>query len=68
MTFSVILSKWTVYKYINDGVFLRVTNESLPMGGSKKRFLTMTERTSRADLMFLMPDGTMAASFRTGRV
>ena len=36
-------------------------------GGSKKRFLTMTERTSRADLMFLIPDGTMAASSRTGR-
>ena len=109
LTFSVTLSKWTVYKYINDGVFLRVTNKSLPMGGkrkteykkvqaarvpkgdsiedrpeevatreepfhwemdsvlsakeggSKKRFLTMTERTSRADLMFLMPDGTMAS-------
>ena len=30
-------------------------------GGSKKRFLTMTERTSRADLVFLMPDGTMAS-------
>ena len=30
-------------------------------GGSKKRFLTMTERTSRADLMFLMSDGTMAS-------
>ena len=24
-------------------------------GGSKNRFLTMTEKTSRADLMFLMP-------------
>lgn len=109
LTFSVTLSKWTVYKYINDGVFLRVTNKSLPMGGrrkteykkvqparapkgdsiedrpkeiekreepfhwemdsvlsakeggSKKRFLTMTERKSRADLMFLLPDGTMAS-------
>ncbi|WP_300561415.1 IS30 family transposase [uncultured Oscillibacter sp.] len=109
LTFSVTLSKWTVYKYINDGVFLRITNKSLPMGrrrkteykkvqaarvpkresienrpvevatreepfrwemdsvlpakegGSKKRFLTITERTSRADLMFLMPDGTMAS-------
>ena len=30
-------------------------------GGSKKRFLTMTERKSRADLIFLMPDGTMAS-------
>jgi len=30
-------------------------------GGSKKRFLTMTERMTRADLVFLMPDGTMAS-------
>ena len=30
-------------------------------GGSKKRFLTMTERMTRADLIFLMPDGTMAS-------
>jgi len=29
-------------------------------GGSKKRFLTMTERMTQADLVFLMPDGTMA--------
>lgn len=109
LTFSVTLSKWTVYKYINNGVFLRVTNKSLPMGRrkktkykkvraarvpkgesieerpgevetretpfhwemdsvlsskegeSKKRLLTMTERKSRADLMFLMPDGTKAS-------
>ena len=25
-----------IYKYINDGVFLRVTNKSLPMGGKRK--------------------------------
>ena len=109
LSFSVTLSKWTIYKYIDAGVFLRLTNKSLPMGGkkkqkhdkvrparapkgdsiedrpeeidkreepfhwemdsvvsakeggSKKRFLTMTERTSRADLMFLIPDGTMAS-------
>ena len=109
LKFSVTLSKWTVYKYINDGVFLRLTNKTLPMGGkrkgeykkvqatrapkgdsieerpkgidrreepfhwemdsvlsakeggSKKRFLTMTERKTRADLVFLMPDGTMAS-------
>ena len=36
LTFSATLSKWTVYKYINDGVFLRVTNKSLPMGGKRK--------------------------------
>lgn len=109
LKFSVMLSKWTVYKYIDDGVFLRLTNKKLPMrgkrkkehkkvrparvpkgnsieerpeevnnreepfhwemdsvvsakeGNSTKRFLTMTERVSRADLMFLMPDGTMAS-------
>ena len=37
LTFSVTISKWTVYKYINDGVFLRLTNKSLPMGGKKKQ-------------------------------
>ena len=36
LTFSVTLSKWTIYKYINDGVFLRVTKKSLPMGGKRK--------------------------------
>ena len=36
LAFSVTLSKWTVYKYINDGVFLRLTNKCLPMGGKKK--------------------------------
>lgn len=105
--FSVTLSKWTVYKYIDDGVFLHLTNKKLPMGGRKKqkhekvrearlpkgdsietrpeavnnreepfhwemdsvlsakesgttkRVLTMTERVSRTDLIFLMPDGKM---------
>lgn len=37
LTFSVTLSKWTVYKYIDDGVFLRLTNKKLPMRGRKKR-------------------------------
>ena len=36
LTFSVLLSKWTVYRDINDGVFLRLTNKALPMGGKKK--------------------------------
>ena len=109
LEFSVTLSKWTIYKYIDNGVFLRVTNEKLPMGGKRKqeykqvkasrlpkgddiddrpeyinertepfdwemdsvlsarkskttkRVLTMTERKSRADLIFLMKDGTMAS-------
>jgi len=37
LSFSVTLSKWTVYKYINDGVFLRLTSKALPMGGKKKQ-------------------------------
>ena len=36
LSFSVKLSKWTVYKYINDGVFLRLTNKSQPMGRTEK--------------------------------
>ncbi len=107
--FSVTLSKWTIYKYIDAGVFLRLTNKSLPMGGQKKqkhepvraarppkgdgiedrapevakreepfhwemdsvvsakdsgttkRFLTMSERLTRTDLIFLMQDGKMAS-------
>lgn len=30
-------------------------------GNSKKRLLAMTERTSRADLVFLMPGGAIAS-------
>ncbi len=34
--FSVTLSKWTLYSYITKGVFLGVTNKSLPRKGNKK--------------------------------
>jgi len=34
---------------------------SAKAGGSKKRFLILTERMTRADLVFLMPDGTTAS-------
>lgn len=36
LTFSVTLSKWTLYSYITKGVFLGVTNKSLPRKGKKK--------------------------------
>ena len=36
LTFSVTLSKWTLYSYITKGVFLGVTNKSLPRKGNKK--------------------------------
>lgn len=108
LSFSVTLSKWTIYKYINAGVFLRLINKSLPMGGKKqkndkvkparapsgdsieerpkeiaerkapfhwemdsvvsakesgtpKRFLTMSDRLTRTDLIFLVLDGAMAS-------
>lgn len=36
LTFSVTLSKWTLYSYITKGVFLGVTNKNLPRKGKKK--------------------------------
>ena len=37
LTFSVTLSKWTLYSYITKGVFLGVTNKNLPRKGKKKK-------------------------------
>lgn len=36
LIFSVTISKWTLYSYITKGVFLGVTNKSLPKKGKKK--------------------------------
>lgn len=36
LDFSVTISKWTLYSYITKGVFLSVTNKSLPRKGKKK--------------------------------
>lgn len=35
--FSVTISEWTLYRYIDKGVFLRVTNKDLPMRGAHKK-------------------------------
>lgn len=35
LVFSVTISKWTLYKYITDGVFLGITSKSLPRHGKK---------------------------------
>ena len=35
--FSVEISEWTLYSYIDKGVFARLTNKHLPMGKRKKR-------------------------------
>lgn len=36
LEFTVEISKWTLYSYITKGVFLNVTNKSLPRRGKKK--------------------------------
>lgn len=36
-TFSTTISEWTVYSYIDKGIFRRLTNKSLPMRGKKKQ-------------------------------
>lgn len=36
LVFSVEISKWTLYSYITKGVFLTITNKSLPRRGKKK--------------------------------
>lgn len=35
LTFSVTISKWTLYSYITKGVFLGITNKDLPRKGKK---------------------------------
>lgn len=35
--FSVEISEWTLYSYIDKGVFARLTNKDLPMGKRKKQ-------------------------------
>lgn len=37
LEFSVTLSKWTVYSYIDKGVFWGLTNKDLPRRGKRKR-------------------------------
>jgi len=37
LTFSVTISKWTLYSYITKGVFLGVTNKSLPRKAKKNK-------------------------------
>lgn len=35
--FSVTISEWTLYRYIDKGVFLNITNKDLPMHGEYKK-------------------------------
>lgn len=35
--FSVTISEWTLYRYIDKGVFLNITNKDLPMHGEHKK-------------------------------
>lgn len=103
--FKTTISKWTLYSYIDKGIFMRLTNKDLPRKGvkkgvhrevkrssraskgesienrpeeidkreefghwemdsvisakstTKKRLLTMTERKTRDEIIFLLPNG-----------
>ena len=35
--YSVEISEWTLYSYIDKGIFARLTNKDLPMGKQKKQ-------------------------------
>lgn len=109
--FTVTISEWTLYKYIDKGLFLTLTNKNLPVKGKRKakhkkvekvarapkgksiekrpaevdtretfgnwemdsvegkqgtkpRLVVLTERMTRGELIFLVPDGTAASVVR----
>lgn len=105
LNFSVTISEWTLYRYIDMGLFLTLTNKALPVKGrrtqthhsvravarapkgrsierrpaeiaaretfghwemdsvvgpqeTKPRLVVLTERLTRQEIVFLVPDGT----------
>ena len=48
LTFKTVISVNTIYNYIEKGVFLRLTNKSLPVKGNKKRSYNKVQETKRA--------------------
>lgn len=45
--FKTSISKWTLYSYIDKGVFLRVTNKDLPVKGKRKETHHKVRRAAR---------------------
>ena len=46
--FDTSISVWTLYSYIYKGVFLRLTNKSLPVKGNQKSSYKVVQRAARA--------------------
>lgn len=46
--FDTSISVWTLYSYIDKGVFLRLTNKSLPVKGNQKSSYKVVQRAARA--------------------
>lgn len=48
LKFSVTISEWTLYKYIDMGLFLTLTNKNLPVKGRRKKKNHKIKKTARA--------------------
>lgn len=48
LNFSVTISEWTLYKYIDMGLFLTLTNKNLPVKGRQKEEHKTVKRLARA--------------------
>lgn len=61
-SFSVEISKWTLYSYIEKGVFRTITNEDLPMGKRPKQRhrRVQTARTPRGESIEKRPEAVNA--------
>ena len=56
--FSTTISEWTLYSYIDKGIFARLTNKHLPMGKRKKRAYRKVReaRLPKGDSIEVRPD------------
>ena len=48
LNFSVTISEWTLYKYIDMGLFLTLTNKNLPIKGKRKKSYRKVKKVARA--------------------
>lgn len=48
LNFSVTISEWTLYKYIDMGLFLTLTNKDLPIKGKRKKSYKKVKKVARA--------------------
>ena len=48
LNFSVTISEWTLYKYIDMGFFLTLTNKDLPVKGKRRKKYKKVKKAARA--------------------